>query len=81
MFRVQRFENQHTHFFFSEESEAAKELRNLIKEHLSSELKKLKVSMDAKIKESEDVLNKKLSDMESSAGVSGKRSPGKSRRK
>ena len=69
------------YFSFTEESPAAKELRSLIKEHLSEELKKLKISVDEQIKESEEVLHKKLSDIEGSGGAAGRKSPGKGKRK
>ena len=69
------------HLLYTDESLAARELRGLIKEYLSEELKKLKVSVDEQIKVSEDVINKKLSDIEGSGGTSGRKSAGKGRRK
>ena len=69
------------YFSSTEESPAAKKLRSLIKEHLSEELKKLKISVDEQIKESEELLHKKLSDIEGSGGAAGRKSPGKGKRK
>ena len=66
---------------FTEESPAARELRSLIKDHLSEELTKLKISVDEQIKESEEIINKKLNDIESSGGASGRKSAGKGKRK
>ena len=42
------------------DSAAASELRRLIRQHLSEEIKRLKMSIDQQIKQSEDEINKKL---------------------
>ena len=39
---------------------AMTELRRLVREHLSDELKKLRVSVEGQIKESEKIISKKL---------------------
>lgn len=44
---------------------AMTELRRLVREHLTDELKKLRVSVDQQIKASEDVISKKLEVAES----------------
>lgn len=42
------------------DEEAKSELRQLIRQHLSEELKKLRVSVDEQIKASEDAISKRL---------------------
>jgi len=42
------------------EEEAKSELRKLIHQHLTEELKKLRVSLDEQIKASEDAITKRL---------------------
>lgn len=63
----------------SGESAAASELRQLIKQHLSEEIKKLKISMEDQIKESEDSISKKL-DAAEDQKTSGKASAGKKKK-
>ena len=45
---------------FTEESPAAKELRGLIRQHLSEELSRLKLDVEKQIKESEEAIQTKL---------------------
>ena len=54
------------------DEEAKNELRRLIRQHLSEELKKLRVSVDEQIKASEEVITKRLQSADSSAPSSGK---------
>ncbi len=65
----------------TEESAAAKELRVLIKEQLSGELKKLKLSVEEQIKESETTLTKKLAAIEGSTSAKGGRGSAKKKPK
>ncbi|XP_064618543.1 cilia- and flagella-associated protein 119-like isoform X2 [Lineus longissimus] len=66
-----------------EESPAAKELRAMIKTHLEEEVKKLRLSMDEQLKESEEVINKKLAAVEGTKTPAGKggRNSGKGKKK
>jgi len=57
-----------------EESPAASELRKLLKQHLSEELKNLKTSVDDQLKESEQSMNKLLASAEGSGGGKGRSS-------
>ena len=59
---------------FSEEHPAAKELKGLIREHLSDELKRLKTDVEQQIKESEDTLNQRLVDLEKPGSGKGRAS-------
>ena len=56
------------------DEEAKTELRKLIRQHLSEELKKLRVSVDEQIKASEEAITKRLqsADGKDSAPHSGK---------
>jgi len=56
------------------DEEAKSELKRLIRQHLSEELKKLRVSVDEQIKASQDVITKRLQSAEGkdAAPASGK---------
>ncbi|XP_074641739.1 cilia- and flagella-associated protein 119-like [Tubulanus polymorphus] len=56
----------------SDEPNAAKELRAMIKSHLEDEIKKLRLSVDDKMKQSEEVLTKKLATVEGAKTPAGK---------
>lgn len=58
-------------FLLAEESPAAKELRALIREHLSEEIDKLKLDVEQQIKNSEEVISQKLQAAESDMGGGG----------
>jgi len=60
------------------DEEAKSELRKLIRQHLSDELKKLRLSVDEQIKASEDAITKKL---QSADGKDGAPASGKAKRK
>ena len=47
-------------WLISEESPARKELRGMIQNFLTDEIKKLKMSVEDQLKTTEDLLNKKL---------------------
>ena len=60
--------------FFLEEHPAAKELKSLIKEHLTEEMKKLKTEVESQIKESEETLNQRLAQVEGPGSGKGRAS-------
>ena len=66
---------------FLEESEARKELRGMIQNFLTEEIKKMKTSMDEQLKSTEEVLSKKLDIAEGGGGKKSGRNSAKGGKK
>lgn len=59
------------------DEEAKSELRQLIRQHLSEELRKVRVSVDEQIKASEETINKRLQSADGKEGAPSSSGKGK----
>ena len=64
-----------------EEHPAVTELKLLMRDHLAAEIKALKVDVESQIKESEDVLNQKLAEIEPPKSGKGAKASAKGKKK
>ena len=69
---IYKYMFKHECFLLAEESDARKELRDMVKSCLTEEIRRIKSTVDDQIKTTEDLLNKKIDVAEGGGSKSGK---------